>query len=106
MRKFFNILSTMLLVGGIAACSASVGHNFDMQAANHLTPGVTTYEQAVSLVGAPEGYENLPDGSMRVTWAYGHAAGVSGFVSSEGKKLVLLFDQKHVFQKIEKQAQR
>lgn len=56
----------------LAGC-ASVGRDFDMQAAGSLEPGLTEAE-LLSRLGEPTVRAVLPDGRQRLTWVHSKAS--------------------------------
>jgi outer membrane protein assembly factor BamE (lipoprotein component of BamABCDE complex) len=56
------------------------GNRFDTDAVARLTPGVSTKQDAIALLGQPTALSTSPDGSQILQWqyAYGTAIGVGG----------------------------
>jgi len=81
----------ILLAVLMSAGCATVGHNFNEDAADKFTPGVTTMDQAIAALGKPSSYNYYDDGSVFVVWQYVSATAVS----SDYKSLAIMFDKDH-----------
>jgi hypothetical protein len=85
-----DLKSTLLGVIVISGCATS-GHNFDAQGASQLKPGVSTINDATTLLG-PYNTEatNGRTGNHAYGWTY---ARTNGFVGkTESKAVILVFD--------------
>lgn len=70
----FAALALSLL---LSAC-VSVGKDFDPSLVTRLTPGISTLDDAVRLLGKPTGITQHPDGSQSASWVYtSHGLGTS-----------------------------
>jgi hypothetical protein len=71
----------------LCAC-VSTGANFDLAAAEGLTPG-TSRAEAIRRLGAPTGQGLTPDGREVLIWVYDRK---SAFGPERGKSVSFLFD--------------
>lgn len=84
------------IVFGLSGCLYQQhGNHFDTDAVSRLTPGVSTAQDAIALLGQPTGVSTNSDGSEIFQWqyAYGTAIGVGGaahaaiLFASDGKMI-------------------
>jgi hypothetical protein len=76
------------LLALVIAC-ATAGTPFKIKAADSLTPGVTTIDQAIAAIGKPCSETFNEDGSVLVQWQYLYASSLD----NEYKHLAILFDR-------------
>ncbi len=74
-----NLITIALLVLAVGAC-ASAGTKFDMSQVDAMTPGVTTFDDAVKVMGKPTSQQFTAEGKMVSVWVY--AAAIMGSASS------------------------
>lgn len=97
MRIILSILVAIVLSG-----CASVGENFQDGNLNRLQPGITTEQQAISLLGAkPIARKFEADGSSILKWEYVHG---NGFTRPRAKMVEAMFSKDHKFVRLVKSA--
>jgi len=67
MKAAIVALSLALIV---SACGREIGHKFDSSAAQLLSPGTTTVEDAVAWFGPPSSRSRYLNGRTIVRWRY------------------------------------
>lgn len=67
-----NRLAIVAAIGMLAACSHTVGSQYDTAGASALQPGVTTLDEAKAKLGSPVSSTTVPQGTL-VSWSYGKA---------------------------------
>ncbi len=66
-------LIIMGLVWVLAACSNSVGHNFDTATIQKIKPGQTTRAELIRMFGPPDTESPYPNGQQVMMWKYSQA---------------------------------
>lgn len=62
--------AALSLAVAVSACGREIGHEFDGSAAQLLTPGTTTVDDAVARFGPPSSRSRYLNGGMIVRWRY------------------------------------
>lgn len=63
-------IAALGLALAVSACEREIGHKFDVSAAQLLTPGTTTVEDAVIRFGPPSSRSRYLNGGTIVRWRY------------------------------------
>lgn len=70
MRPSWQASTCALLFAAVVTACASSGNKFDASKVDQLRPGISTAEEAVTLLGKPTAESNLVDGSKLLQWQY------------------------------------
>jgi hypothetical protein len=85
MKNVFAVALTAALT--LSGCVS--GNSFDMSKASELTPGVSTEQDAIRLLGEPASIVTNPQNQHRaLVWAYGYGTPIGG----GGRGLTISFD--------------
>jgi len=87
-------LIIMGLVWVLAACSNSVGHNFDTATIQKIKPGQTTRTELIRMFGPPDTESPYPNGQQVMMWKYSQARALD---TSAGKTLTVQTQNGRVF---------
>lgn len=82
-----RLLCALLVISTFAGC-VTIGHRFDSRKVDLLVPGVSTIQDATTLLGEPSAESTYPDGSRLLQWQYVQGTPVGG----SGEHVAILFD--------------
>lgn len=86
--KLMRIITPATFAILLAACGATVGHDFNFADTAKLAVGTSTVADAQALFGKPAGM-NVANGTTYVMWMYGHSD--FGGANAESRTLTLTF---------------
>lgn len=93
MKKLITAISIIISTLTITAC-ASYGRDFNLSDVDRLNPGLSTYQQAVEILGKPQAVVVVRENTKHATWQY--TKSVMGSV--ESKTVTLIFNKEGIYQ--------
>ncbi len=98
-----KLITVLLVLAAIMAgcATATVGADFDGSKLPALQPGVTTFEQAVVLLGRkPNTTTAGQSGALGHQWVYVRSDAAAGSVTTQTKSAMLVFNVDGTFQRL------
>lgn len=89
MKPSWQAAARALLVATVVTACASAGNKFDASKVDQLRPGVSSVEDAVTLLGKPTAESNNVDGSKLLQWQYMSVM----IASASSDHVAILFDR-------------
>lgn len=95
-------LAAVITAVGIMTACTTIGNKFDPAFVDQLTPGTSTTDDAIRLLGKPSAVSTGANGSRLLQWQYVQGTPIGG----SGAHVAVLFDQDGKMVRVTHRAQQ